>query len=54
MPFEIRELVIKASVEEEGKTKAAPAGKMDEGGKQEIIAACVEEVMELLRLKKER
>jgi len=55
MPFEVRELIIKATVEEEGKAKAnAASGKMDENGKQEIIASCVEQVMELLRQKNDR
>lgn len=56
MPFEVRELIIKATVGEEGKGKSntASSGKMDENGKQEIIAACVEQVMDLLRQKNDR
>ena len=53
MPIEIRELVIKAAITESG----------DEGGsrpdsqtldREQIIADCVEEVMEILRAQLER
>lgn len=53
MPVEIRELVIKAYVEEaQGEGAAASSGSMTE--KEEIIADCMEQVSELLRQKLER
>ncbi len=54
MPIEIREMVIKATVEEGGKSKLAAGAKIDEKGKQAIIAECVEQVMDLLRQKNDR
>lgn len=55
MPIEIRELVIKASISElswatEGTVSSGPT-PLD---KEEIIADCVEQVMELLRNQAER
>jgi hypothetical protein len=58
MPIEIRELNIKVSVsqnqQEQGSTPPAgtPEGALPD--KDEIIAECVEQVMELLKLKTER
>lgn len=53
MPIEIRELVIKATIAEEtgkqGSEKGPPASN-----REEIIADCVEQVMELLDQEKER
>ena len=53
MPIEIRELVIRAYVEEasEGTASAQPA----EGeGREDIIADCLEQVGELLKQQQER
>ncbi len=55
MPIEIRELVIKASINESG----AKNSKDTETGprhldREEIVADCVEQVMELLRSQLER
>ena len=62
MPIEIRELVIRATVEEEGaQTSAkpgAPGGKSSPGSggaeRAQLIAECVDQVMEVLREKRER
>lgn len=58
MPIEIRELTIRVSVsqnqtEQEGgsPSAAAAAGPVD---REDLIAECVERVMELLRLRNER
>jgi len=59
MPIEIRELHIRVSVGETGKPaagqQAGPAAE-DGGnaGKDAIVAECVEQVMEILRSRKER
>jgi hypothetical protein len=58
MPIEIRELNIKVSVnqnqqeEDSAPSAGSPAGAMPD--KDELIAECVEQVMELLKLKTER
>jgi hypothetical protein len=58
MPIEIRELNIKVSVnrnQQEQNDEAAPGGATGSmPNKDEIIAECVEQVMELLKLKNER
>ena len=56
MPLEIRELHIKAVVSTEGeKPPAAPSAGQGGGGDQEaVVAACVEQVLEILREKAER
>jgi hypothetical protein len=61
MPIEIRELVIRATVEDEGgETSAkpgAPGGKPPPGAasaeRARLIAECVDQVMEVLREKRE-
>ena len=53
MPVEVKELVIKAVVDEQmknGKTKK-PSEKID---RDEIIEDCVEQVLEILKKEKER
>lgn len=52
MPIEIRELIIKATISEEGGAGESPAA--DAGGNQDVIAACVEQVMEIIAQKEER
>lgn len=53
MPIEIRELVIKATVGPEG--QGGGGGKAtNAGSSEEIIKACVEKVMEILKEKNER
>ena len=53
MPIEIRELIIKATVSDNSSedSKAQGAGSND---KADLIAECVEQVMEILKDKKER
>ena len=54
MPIEIRELVIRARVEPP--SSAPPAQPPDRAGdeRREIVAECVEQVLEILRLREER
>ena len=57
MPLEIRELVIKTSINEGGQAQAAGSGAGDSGGASDqdaIIAACVEQVLAILKEKAER
>lgn len=49
MPIEIKELHIKINVDDSGK-----ATKGKSAGTDEVVAICVEQVMELLKLQKER
>ena len=53
MPIEIKELVIKATIVDKNKEKAEPPPQSKEA-KEEIIADCVEQVMEILRKQEER
>jgi len=52
MPIEIKELHIKINVEDKPGTSGPANAQKDE--KQEIIAACVEQVMEILSKNQER
>ncbi|MGC9354042.1 MAG: DUF5908 family protein [Mariniphaga sp.] len=52
MPIEIKELHIKINVED--KPPAGSPGKTKQQEKDQIIAACVEQVMEILSKKEER
>lgn len=51
MPIEINELHIKINVDSE---KGKPDKNNKSQNKQDVVATCVEQVMELLALKKER
>lgn len=53
MPIEIKELHVRINVEE-GTPAASVAGESTQGEKEQIIAACVEQVMEILSKKEER
>jgi hypothetical protein len=65
MPIEIRELIIRATVEEDGDA-ASPSARASTGGagappagkaaaeRARLIAECVDQVMEILREQKER
>lgn len=53
MPVEVKELIIRANVSGEAKD-ATGNGKMKEELKAEIIAACMEQMMKVLKSKKER
>ncbi len=55
MALEIRELIIKAELGTgEGAGQAAPSGKKGAGEKEQIVRACVEQVLEIMRERKER
>lgn len=58
MPIEIRELNIRVSVnqnqQEQNGSSARQGNLLDGLDKEELIAECVEQVMELIRLKTER
>ena len=52
MPIEIKELYIKINIDDSAKPKGG--SKASEHAKSEIIAMCVEEVMERIKEEKER
>jgi Family of unknown function (DUF5908) len=52
MPIEIREVVIKGTVTDAGTTGAAQGGDSQSG--DDMIKACVEKVLEILKEKSER
>ena len=57
MPIEIKELIIRATVDpsgagKQGEAPASRKGKQPDGG--EIVAQCVEQVLEILRQREER
>ena len=58
MPIEIRELNIRVSVsrnqQEEGSSPAPGTAQPELPDKEELIAECVEQVMELIKLRSER
>ncbi|WP_298715252.1 DUF5908 family protein [Chitinophaga sp.] len=61
MPIEIRELVIRARVEEPAAQQSGPAGPAASAGNappqqdiQQIVAICTEEVMKLLKKQNDR
>jgi Family of unknown function (DUF5908) len=58
MPIEIRELIIKATVVQEGNTGSVSATSSNSNNNvsanEEIITACVEKIMEILKEKDAR
>jgi hypothetical protein len=56
MPVEIRELVIRAVVEERRPTTAEPqrANEHSDNEREALIQACVRQVMQILRRERER
>ncbi len=55
MPIEIKELHIKINVDEgAGNEKSGTSGANEKKSREAIIAACVEEIMEVLQKQKER
>jgi len=55
MPVEIRELNIKMSVvPQQGESAESPPHESGQPRKEEIIAECVEQIMEILKMKNER
>ena len=53
MAIDIKELVIRARIDSEGEDKK-PAREKGHGTKQEIVTECVEQVLEILRQRRER
>ena len=53
MPVEIRELQITTTVQEDGNTSSSSPAPVA-GGNDDIIAKCVEQVLEILKEKTER
>ena len=57
MPVEIRELVIRATVESTGTDRTAAGrdgGRNRKPDRDEVVAECVEQVLEILRQREER
>lgn len=54
MPIEIKELIIRASVEEKPGDKAKPQQQKSVADQTRLVEACVEQVLEILRRDKER
>ncbi|MEA5521406.1 DUF5908 family protein [Limnoraphis robusta] len=54
MPVEIKELIIRANIVDSNKTNSESKIEVDSGEKQEIIAACVAQVLKILERKQER
>lgn len=56
MPIEIRELVVRARVDPGGRRAAAPASRGGGGRarEQQIVEACVREVLRIVEEKRER
>jgi len=54
MPVEIRELQIVATVQDSGKGTSSSQGAAPSSGQDDIIAKCVEQVLEILKEKTER
>jgi len=52
MPVEIKELIVKISVSDKPQSSSPEAQRQDD--KEVIIAACVEQVLEILSKKQER
>lgn len=54
MAVEIRELVIKTTIDNTADKKPASKKEASHGGQAEIVQECVAQVMDLLNLQKER
>lgn len=58
MPLEIRELIVKATVDNNGSSgnagSSGSSGGNDTAGQEQIINLCVEKVLEILKEKTER
>lgn len=54
MPIEIRELHIKINVDEGNKQQASSSPSKKKEDKKDMVAECVEQVMEILQRQKER
>ncbi len=53
MPIEIKELVIRATIDPKGETREGHGGKPDRL-REDVVAECVEQVLEILRRRRER
>lgn len=49
MPIEVRQLIIRTTVSQEGEGKAKSSGKDEKSVSEELIKQCVAKVMEILR-----
>jgi len=54
MPIEIRELVIKATVNESAAKRATGKGGSGDSDKELIVSECVEQVLDILKERLER
>lgn len=54
MPIEIKELLIRTKVDESGQSTASQGSGGSDANRQQIIAECVDQVMQILREKEER
>lgn len=54
MPIEIKELVIRATVDSGGSGSKGPRKRKQAAEREEIVAECVEQVMRILRRQGER
>ena len=58
MPVEILELIVRATVQEQGSSSPIPtshgSGEADQFQKQNLIEECVEQVLEIMRRREER
>jgi len=54
MPIEIREIVIKTTVESNASAETSPALETKEDEKQALIRECIDQVMDILRENSER
>ena len=54
MPIEIRELQIKVTVGDEGQTAESAAAPFSEEAQDDIVKACVEQVLAILEKQRER
>lgn len=54
MPIEIRELIIKTTVDPDAASQGGGDGESGGDKKQELVQECVDQVMEILKEKSER
>jgi hypothetical protein len=49
MSVEAREVIIRTTVSQEGNSAQKPSGKDEKSSTEEIVKACVEKVMQIIR-----
>ena len=54
MPIEIKELIIRASVEDQAKKDSGKEKQQPAEAKLQLVEECVEQVLEILRKERER